>query len=75
MKDETKQRADLKLVLEAQAQRLDAARPDVVARQQKRGRWAARQALEAIADEDSFVEYGDLAPPATEGMGGQPTAS
>ena len=54
MKDETKQRADLKLVLEAQAQRLDAARPDAVARQQKRGRWTARQALEAIADETAL---------------------
>lgn len=70
MKHDTKQRADLRLVLDAQAGRLDAARPDAVARQQKRGRWTARQALEAIADEDSFVEYGGLVRPATKGMVG-----
>ncbi|MBV9561278.1 MAG: hypothetical protein JOY90_12620 [Bradyrhizobium sp.] len=70
MKDETKQRADLKLVLDAQTARLDAARPDAVARQRKRGRWTARQALEVIADEDSFVEYGGLVRPATKGMAG-----
>ena len=70
MKDETKLRADLQVVLDAQAQRLDAARPDAVARQQKRGRWTARQALEAIVDEDSFVEYGGLVRPATKGMAG-----
>jgi acetyl-CoA carboxylase carboxyltransferase component len=70
MKDETRLRADLQLVLDAQAQRLDAARPHAVARQQKRGRWTARQALESIVDEDSFVEYGGLVRPATRDMTG-----
>lgn len=70
MKDDTKLRADLRLVLDAQAARLDAARPAAVARQDKRGRWTVRRAVEAIADHDSFVEYGGLVRPATKGMEG-----
>jgi acetyl-CoA carboxylase carboxyltransferase component len=70
MKDDTKLRADLRLVLDAQAARLDAARPAAVARQDKRGRWTVRRAAEAIADHDSFVEYGGLVRPATKGMEG-----
>lgn len=70
MKDDTKLRADLRLVLDAQAARLDAARPAAVARQDKRGRWTVRRAAEAIADHDSFVEYGGLVRPASKGMEG-----
>ena len=70
MKDEAALRADLKLLVDAQAARLDAARPDAVARQKKRGRWTAREAVEAVADEDTFVEYGGLVRPATPGMTG-----
>lgn len=70
MKDDTKLRADLRLVLDAQAERLDAARPRAVARQDKRGRWTARRAVEAIVDQNSFVEYGGLVRPATKGMEG-----
>jgi acetyl-CoA carboxylase carboxyltransferase component len=70
MKDDAKLRPDLRLVLDAQAERLDAARPKAVARQEKRGRWTARRAVEAIADADSFVEYGGLVRPATDGMEG-----
>ncbi|WGS25651.1 carboxyl transferase domain-containing protein [Bradyrhizobium sp. ISRA464] len=70
MKDDTKLRPDLRLVLDAQAERLDAARPGAVARQEKRGRWTARRAVETIADQDSFVEYGGLVRPATKGMEG-----
>lgn len=70
MKDDTELRADLRLVLDAQAARLDAARPAAVARQDKRGRWTVRRAAEAIADHDSFVEYGGLVRPASKGMEG-----
>lgn len=63
-------RPDLKLVTEAQAARLDAARPRSVAQQRRRGRWTAREAIAALIDPDSFVEYGGLARPAVPGMAG-----
>jgi acetyl-CoA carboxylase carboxyltransferase component len=70
MKDEVTVRADLQRVREAQATRLDEARPEAVARQVKRGRWTTRQAIAALADAESFVEYGGLVRPVTEGMTG-----
>ena len=48
----------------------DAARPDAVARQQRRGRWTARQGIAALADTGSFVEYGGLERPALADMQG-----
>jgi acetyl-CoA carboxylase carboxyltransferase component len=63
-------RADLKRVLDAQAARLDAARPEAVAQQRRRGRWTAREAIAALADAGTFVEYGGLARPAVAGMTG-----
>ena len=70
MKDDLTVRADLQFVRDAQAARLDEARPDSVARQAKRGKWTTRQAIAALADSDSFVEYGGLVRPVTEGMNG-----
>jgi acetyl-CoA carboxylase carboxyltransferase component len=63
-------RADLEAVLQARAARLDAARPQAVAQQRKRGRWTAREALAALLDAGSFVEYGGLARPAVADMEG-----
>ena len=63
-------RATLRAVLDARAALLDAARPEAVARQRKRGRWTAREAVAALADPDSFVEYGGLVRPALPGMVG-----
>lgn len=48
----------------------DAARPDAVARQHRRERWTAREGIAALADADSFVEYGGLVRPAIAGMQG-----
>lgn len=63
-------RPDLELALRARAARLDAARPASVAQQRKRSRVTAREALAALLDADSFVEYGGLARPAVAGMEG-----
>lgn len=63
-------RPDLRAVHEAHAATLDAARPKAVAQQRKRGRWTAREAIAALSDEGSFVEYGGLARPAVPGMTG-----
>ena len=63
-------RPELRAVLEARRAILDEARPDAVARQRKRGRWTAREALAALTDPDSFVEHGGLARPAVAGMTG-----
>ena len=69
-KDETEPRADLARVLAARAARLDEARPDAVARQNKRGLGTIRASIAALTDEDSFVEYGGLAGPARNDMTG-----
>jgi len=61
---------DLQAVLQARAARLDAQRPQAVERQHARGRLTVREAIEALADADSFVEYGGLARPAVAGMSG-----
>jgi acetyl-CoA carboxylase carboxyltransferase component len=63
-------RPDLRAVLDAHAETLDAARPKAVAQQRKRNRWTAREAIAALSDEGSFVEYGGLARPAVPGMAG-----
>ena len=63
-------RPDLQAVLDAHAATLDAARPKAVAQQRKRNRWTAREAIAALTDGGSFVEYGGLARPAVPGMSG-----
>lgn len=63
-------RADLDLLIQTRAQRMDPARPAAVAQQRKRGRWTARESLAALLDASSFVEYGGLARPAVAGMEG-----
>lgn len=70
MTEKNDERPDLKAVLEARAALQDDARPEAVAKQKGRGRWTARQALAAIVDEGSFVEYGGLARPVIDGMSG-----
>ncbi|MDB5819580.1 MAG: hypothetical protein JWQ11_3220 [Rhizobacter sp.] len=65
-----KARADLQIVLDAQAARLDAARPVAVEKQRKRGRWTVREVVDGLADADTFVEYGGLAKPAMADMQG-----
>jgi len=42
---------------------LDEARPEAVARQHDRKRWTARERIAALADSESFVEYGSLVQP------------
>lgn len=66
----TAARPDLAAVQAAQAARLDSERPAAVERQRKRGRWTVREVVDALLDPASFVEYGALARPATEGMEG-----
>jgi acetyl-CoA carboxylase carboxyltransferase component len=63
-------RPDLQQVLDSRAAILDAARPKSVAQQRRRNRWTAREGIAALADPDSFVEYGGLARPAVPGMSG-----
>jgi len=63
-------RPDLQAVLDAHEATLDAARPKAVAQQRKRNRWTAREAIAALTDGGSFVEYGGLARPAVPGMSG-----
>ncbi|MDB5871188.1 MAG: hypothetical protein JWQ07_630 [Ramlibacter sp.] len=63
-------RGDLAALRQAQAARLDSERPASVERQRKRGRWTVREVVDALADPHTFVEYGGLAQPATEGMTG-----
>ncbi|MQA04653.1 MAG: acyl-CoA carboxylase [Streptosporangiales bacterium] len=56
----------LDLVEEVNAQKaavLDAARPDAVAAQRGRGRWTARERVDALLDPGSFAEIGQLAAP------------
>ncbi len=48
----------------------DAARPDVVEKIHQRGRFTARERIDAILDPDSFVESGVLAGPEDEPAGG-----
>lgn len=59
-------RPDLEALLAARHALLDEARPGAVARQHARGRMTVREAVAALVDADSFVEYGGLARPAVE---------
>jgi acetyl-CoA carboxylase carboxyltransferase component len=70
MKDDPVLRVDLQIALDARVARLDSARPDSVERQRNRGRWTTREAIDALADKDTFVEYGGLVRPAIAGMTG-----
>ncbi|HEX4187181.1 MAG TPA: carboxyl transferase domain-containing protein [Solirubrobacteraceae bacterium] len=54
------ERADLRAVHERHAAGLDAARPEAVTRRRERGRRTARENLDDLLDEGSFVEYGPL---------------
>lgn len=62
----------LRKVLDARAATLDRARPEAVARQHGRGRWTARERIEALFDPDTFVEYGQLVRPASRQLGDGP---
>jgi acetyl-CoA carboxylase carboxyltransferase component len=53
-------RADLAAVHARHALGLDAARPQAVERRRERGRRTARENLEELVDEGSYVEYGPL---------------
>ncbi len=55
-----RERADLRAVRERHEVGLDAARPDAVARRHEHGRRTARENLDDLVDEGSFVEYGPL---------------
>jgi acetyl-CoA carboxylase carboxyltransferase component len=54
------ERSDLQAVLERHARGLDSGRPEAVARRHERGRRTARENLDDLLDEGSFVEYGPL---------------
>ena len=60
----------LATVQAARSDRLDASRPEAVAKRRRTGHWTARENLDGFLDPDSFVEYGALARPAVEGMEG-----
>jgi acetyl-CoA carboxylase carboxyltransferase component len=53
-------RDDLRAVIERHAIGLDEARPDAVARRHERGHRTARENLDDLVDEGTFVEYGPL---------------
>jgi acetyl-CoA carboxylase carboxyltransferase component len=54
------ERADLRAVRERHELGLDAGRPEAVARRHEQGRRTARENLDELLDEGSFVEYGPL---------------
>jgi acetyl-CoA carboxylase carboxyltransferase component len=53
-------RADLEAVRERHALGADAARPEAVAKRREQGRRTARENLDELIDEGTFVEYGPL---------------
>ncbi|MFX4285745.1 carboxyl transferase domain-containing protein [Janibacter sp. G349] len=55
------ERADLTRLRERQERRLDAARPDAIAKRHARGQRTARENVADLVEEGSFVEYGGLA--------------
>ena len=55
------ERADLQRLRERLAFTHDAARPDALARRHAQGQRSAREFIAAVADADSFIEYGALA--------------
>jgi acetyl-CoA carboxylase carboxyltransferase component len=58
--DDGGERADLRAVHERHAVGLDAGRPEAVARRHELGRRTARENLDDLLDEGTFVEYGPL---------------
>ena len=62
--DLTAIRSDLAEVLERQQRTTDAARPGAVARRRATGQRTARENVEALCDNGTFVEYGALLLPA-----------
>ena len=58
--DDESERTDLATVHERHALGLDAARPNAVAKRRERGRRTARENLDDLVDEGSYVEYGPL---------------
>lgn len=70
MSEEKPPRPDLAAVGAARAALRDEARRDAAARQEVRGRWTVRRAIGALADPDTFVEYGGLVRPVVPGMEG-----
>jgi len=54
-------RADLRRVLDRHARTLDAARPEAIAKRHARGQRTARENIDDLCDEGSFIEYGALA--------------
>jgi acetyl-CoA carboxylase carboxyltransferase component len=55
------ERSDLAEILQRQAATQDAARPDAVSKRRERGGRTARENVDDLVDEGSFVEYGSLA--------------
>ncbi|WP_346008283.1 carboxyl transferase domain-containing protein [Janibacter terrae] len=55
------ERADLSRLLERRDRRLDAARPEAVAKRHARDRRTARENIADLVEEGSFIEYGGLA--------------
>ena len=53
-------RPDLKELQDRQALTADAARPDAVAKRHSKGKRMARENVEHLCDDGSFLEYGDL---------------
>ncbi|GBU15160.1 hypothetical protein AwPolaro_05380 [Polaromonas sp.] len=54
-------RADLQAVFKRQALTLDAARPEAIAKRHAQGGRTARENIDDLCDEGSFIEYGALA--------------
>jgi acetyl-CoA carboxylase carboxyltransferase component len=70
MSDNENLRGDVRAVVDLHAAKLDAARPDAVAKRRKTGHWTTRERIDAFLDADTFVEYGALARPVREDMTG-----
>lgn len=66
----TARKDDMTVALDAHAALSDAARPEAAARQHARGHLTAREALAALVDAGTFVEYGGLVRPAIADMAG-----
>lgn len=60
--------SDLDKLIAARAALSDGARPEAVARQHARGHMTAREAIDALIDAGTLVEYGALARPVIAGM-------
>jgi acetyl-CoA carboxylase carboxyltransferase component len=66
----TVDRPDVNEVRRLRSARLDANRPEAVAKRRRTGHWTARENIEAFIDPGSFVEYGALAKPLVQSMSG-----